>query len=49
MLVGIALLFATLMKYEMLAKETRRETRRLRRRLVGEDAVAPMRRTAAPM
>ena len=49
MLVGIALLFATLMKYEMLAKETRRETRRLRRRLVGEDAVAPLRRTAAPM
>jgi heme exporter protein C len=49
MLVGIALLFATLMKYEMLAKETRRETRRLRRRLVGEDVVAPLRRTAAPM
>jgi heme exporter protein C len=49
MLLAVALLFTTLMKYEMLAKETRRETRRLRRRLLGEDAVAPLRRSAAPL
>jgi hypothetical protein len=36
------------MKYEMLAKETRIETRRLRRRLLGDDAVRPLGRTAAP-
>jgi heme exporter protein C len=45
---AFALLFATLMKYEMLAKETRIETRRLRRRLLGDDAVRPLGRTAAP-
>jgi heme exporter protein C len=48
-LLGIALLFATLMKYEMLAKETRMQTRRLRRKLLGEDALAPMGRSAAPL
>jgi heme exporter protein C len=47
-LLGIALLFATLMKYEMLAKTTRIETRRLKRQLLGDDAVRPMRRTAVP-
>jgi heme exporter protein C len=47
-LLGIALLFATLMKYEMAAKEMRIETRRLRRRLLGEDAVRPLGRTASP-
>jgi heme exporter protein C len=47
-LLGIALLFATLMKYEMAAKVTRMETRRLRRVLLGEDAVRPLRRSAAP-
>jgi heme exporter protein C len=47
-LLGIALLFATLMKYEMAAKEMRIETRRLRRRLLGDDAAGPMRRTASP-
>jgi heme exporter protein C len=47
-LLAFALLFATLMKYEMLAKETRIETRRLRRRLLGDDAVRPLGRTAAP-
>ncbi|MGH2862928.1 MAG: cytochrome c biogenesis protein [Solirubrobacteraceae bacterium] len=47
-LLGIALLFATLMKYEMAAKEMRIETRRLRRTLLGEDAVRPLGRTASP-
>ncbi len=47
-LLAIALLFATLMKYEMAAKEMRIETRRLRRRLLGDDAVRPLGRTAAP-
>src|ERR1700691_3927824 len=40
-LLGIALLFATLMKYEMAAKATRIETRRLRRALLGDDALRP--------
>jgi heme exporter protein C len=47
-LLGIALLFATLMKYEMAAKEMRIETRRLRRRLLGDDTVRPLGRTASP-
>jgi heme exporter protein C len=47
-LLAFALLFTTLMKFEMLAKETRIETRRLRRRLLGDDAVRPLGRTAAP-
>ena len=47
-LLGIALLFATLMKYEMAAKEMRIETRRLRRRLLGDDAIRPLGRTASP-
>jgi heme exporter protein C len=47
-LLAFALLYATLMKYEMLAKATRIETRRLRRRLLGDDAVRPLGRTAAP-
>src|SRR5579884_2531804 len=46
-LLGIALLFATLMKYEMAAKMMRIETRRLRRSLLG-DAIRPLGRTAAP-
>jgi heme exporter protein C len=48
MLIAIGLLFATLMKYEMLAKTNRIETRRLRRRLLGDDDLAPIRRSAAP-
>jgi len=48
-LLGIAMLYATLMKYEMAAKTLRSETRRLRRRLFGEDAVAPVGRSAAPL
>jgi heme exporter protein C len=49
MLAAIALLFATLMKFEMLAKDTRSQTRRLRRRVLGDDAVAPIGRSAAPL
>jgi heme exporter protein C len=47
-LLGMALLFATLMKFEMLAKTTRWETRRLRRMALGDDAVRPIGRSAAP-
>jgi len=46
-LLAIALLFATLIKFEMAAKMTRIETRRLRR-LLGDDALRPLGRTAAP-
>ncbi len=49
LLLGIALLFATLMKYEMLAKETRIETRRLRRRLLGDDECVPLRKECRPV
>jgi heme exporter protein C len=47
-LLGIALLFVTLMKYEMAAKTARSETRRLQRMLLGDDRVGPARRSAAP-
>ncbi|MBV9473245.1 MAG: cytochrome c biogenesis protein CcsA [Solirubrobacterales bacterium] len=47
-LVGIALLYVTLWKYEMAAKGARMQTRALRRMLLGEDAVAPLKRSAAP-
>ena len=47
-LLGIALLFATLMKFEMAAKMMRIETRRLRRSLLGDDAIRPLGRTASP-
>ena len=47
-LLGLALLYATLWKYEMTAKNTRIEVRRLRRRVVGDDAVRPLGRSAAP-
>jgi heme exporter protein C len=46
--IAISLLFATLMKYEMAAKTLRIETRRLRRLIEGDDALAPLRRSAAP-
>jgi heme exporter protein C len=46
--VGIALLFATLWKYELAAKNTRMQVRALRRTLLGEDSVRPLRRSAAP-
>ena len=47
-LVAIALLFTTLMKYEMASKMTRIETRRLRRRVLGDDALRALGRSAAP-
>ena len=47
-LLGIALLYVTLWKYEMAAKNTRIQVRALRRTLLGEDAVAPLKRSAAP-
>jgi heme exporter protein C len=47
-LVGIALLFVTLWKYEMTTKNTRSQVRRLRRTLLGEDIVRPAGRSAAP-
>jgi heme exporter protein C len=47
-LTGIALLFATLCKYELAAKHTRMQLRSLRRRLLGDDALAPLGRSAAP-
>ena len=47
-LLGIALLFATLWLYELNAKDTRIRVRRLRRELLGADAVRPLGRSAAP-
>jgi heme exporter protein C len=47
-LAGIVLLFTTLWKYEMTIKNTRFAVRRLRRTLLGEDAVRPIGRSAAP-
>jgi heme exporter protein C len=47
-LVGIALLYVTLWNYEMAAKRTRMQVRALRRTLLGDDAVAPLKRSAAP-
>ena len=47
-LLGMALLYVTLWKYEMLAKGTRMQVRALRRTLLGEDSVAPLKRSAAP-
>jgi heme exporter protein C len=48
-LAAIALLFATLCKYELTAKQTRAQVRALRRRLAGEGSgVRPSGRSAAP-
>ena len=47
-LIGIALLYTTLWKYEMAAKEARMQLRRLRRASLGEDALRPLGRSAAP-
>jgi heme exporter protein C len=46
-LLGMALLYATLWKYEMTSKNTSAQIKRLRRRLAGEDG-ASSRRSAAP-
>jgi heme exporter protein C len=47
-LLGIALLYATLWKYEMAAKNARIQLRGLRRSLLGDDDPLPMGRSAAP-
>jgi len=47
-LAGIALLYTTLWKYEMTAKNARAQVRRLRRTLLGDDGRSPIRRSAAP-
>jgi len=48
-LVGYALLYTALMKFEMLTKTTRIETRRMQRLLLGDDDVRPAGRSAAPV
>ena len=47
-LVGITLLYVTLWKYEMAAKNARMQVRRLRRTLLGDDAVARRTEGARP-
>jgi len=47
-LLGMALLYVTLWRYEMTSKHTSSQLRALRRKLAGDDAVAPVGRTAAP-
>ncbi len=47
-LIGIALLYATLCKLEIEAKRSRIRLRRVRRQLLGDDAVRPLGRSAAP-
>jgi heme exporter protein C len=47
-LIGVALLYTTLMRYEIAAKTTRMQVRRLRRQLLGDDSVKPLKRSAAP-
>jgi heme exporter protein C len=44
----MGLLYVTLWKYEMAAKATRMQVRALRRTLLGDEAVAPLKRSAAP-
>jgi heme exporter protein C len=48
-LLGITLLYATLWKYEMVAKNARSQVRRLRRTLLGDDLERPYGRSAAPL
>jgi heme exporter protein C len=47
-LIGIALLYVTMWKFEMTAKDTRMQLRRLKRQLLGDDGVRPLGRSAAP-
>ncbi len=47
-LLGMGLLYVTLWKYEMATKATRMQVRALRRALLGDDSVAPWKRSAAP-
>jgi len=48
MFAGVVLLFTTLWRYEMASKHTSFELRALRRKLGGDEAVAPRGRSAAP-
>jgi heme exporter protein C len=48
-LIGFALLYVTLWRYEMAAKNARSQLRRLRRTLLGDDAGRPYGRSAAPL
>ena len=48
-LIGVALLFVTLWKYEMASKNARAQIRRLRRTLLGDDLERPYGRSAAPL
>jgi heme exporter protein C len=47
-LIGITLLYVTLWKFEMTAKETRMQLRRLKRQLLGDETMRPLGRSAAP-
>ena len=47
-LLAFSLLYVTLWKYEMAAKNARAQVRRLRRTLLGDDSVRPVGRSAAP-
>ena len=47
-LLGMTLLYITLWRYEMASKNTSAKLRSLRRKLAGDEAVAPVGRTAAP-
>jgi heme exporter protein C len=47
-LAGMTLLYITLWRYEMASKNTSAKLRALRRKLAGDDAVAPVGRSAAP-
>jgi heme exporter protein C len=47
-LLGIALLYATLWRYELAAKQARMQLRRLRRAALGDEAMRPLGRSAAP-
>jgi heme exporter protein C len=47
-LAGIAVLFATLCKYELTSKQATFALRALKRRMAGDDDWVPVRRTAAP-
>jgi heme exporter protein C len=47
-LVGMACLFLTLWKYELASKSASIQLRSLKRRLAGDDGLAPLSRTAAP-
>jgi heme exporter protein C len=45
---GMACLFATLWKYELASKSATMRLRSLKRRLAGDEALAPLNRSAAP-